>query len=128
MLERYDRIIAQGLEENPLVERVTAQRGRVKQSKPRNLLDRLKERRVEALRFMTDFRVPFDNNPAERALRMTKVQQKISGCFRSRPGAEAFCRIRSYLSTVRKHGLKVLSAIESVFNGRPFMPASPQAE
>ena len=128
LLERYDRIIAQGLEENPLVERVTAQRGRVKQSKPRNLLDRLKERRVEALRFMTDCRVPFDNNQAERALRMTKVQQKISGCFRSRPGAEAFCRIRSYISTVRKHGLKVLSAIESVFNDRPFMPASPQAE
>ena len=77
---------------------------------------------------MTDFRVPFDNNQAERDLRMTKVQQKVSGCFRSRLGAEAFCRIRSYLSTVRKHGLNVLSQIEAVFNGHPFMPDSPQAE
>lgn len=123
LLERYERLLAQGLKQNPLSVPLTPQRGRVKQSKPRNLLDRLKQRREEALRFMTDFRVPFDNNQAERDLRMTKVQQKISGCFRSRPGAEAFCRIRSYISTARKHGLNVLSAIESVFNGHPFMPA-----
>ena len=124
LLERYDPIIANGLAQNPRLERTTSQRGRVKQSKPRNLLDRLQQRRVEVLRFMTDFRVPFDNNQAERDLRMTKVQQKVSGCFRSRLGAEAFCRIRSYLSTVRKHGLNVLSQIEAVFNGHPFMPDS----
>lgn len=122
LLARYDRLIASGLAQNPLAVPTTPKRGRAKQSKPRNLLDRLAQRRDEVLRFMTDFRVPFDNNQAERDLRMTKVQQKISGCFRSRPGAEAFCRIRSYISTARKHSLNVISAIESVFNGHPFMP------
>jgi transposase len=83
---------------------------------------RLQDRQAEVLRLMTDFRVPFDNNLAERDLRIRKVQQKISGCFRAVAGAEAFCRIRSYVSTVRKRGLNVLAALEQVFNGTPFLP------
>ena len=69
------------------------------------------------LRFLSDLRVPFDNNQAERDLRMMKVQQKIAGCFRSQAGAAAFCRVRGYISTLRKQGLHVLTALEQVFNG-----------
>ena len=71
---------------------------------------------------MYDLRVPFDNNQAERDLRMMKVQQKISGTFRSMEGAEAFCRTRAYISTMRKNGLRVIDALSSVFEGRPMMP------
>jgi transposase len=120
--QRYQALLTQGLAHNPAAAAVPGQRGRRKQSKARNLLLRLQQRQVEVLRFMTDFRVPFDNNLAERDLRMMKVQQKISGCFRAVAGAEAFCRIRSYVSTVRKHGRNVLAALEQVFNGTPFLP------
>ena len=75
---------------------------------------------------MHDFRVPFENNLAERDLRMMKVQQKISGTFRSTDGASAFCRIRSYISTVRKQGISVIDALSSVFDGRPLLPPTLQ--
>ena len=71
---------------------------------------------------MYDLRVPFDNNQAERDLRIMKVQQKISGTFRSQDGAEAFCRIRGYISTICKNGVRVIDALSSVFEGRPMMP------
>lgn len=119
---RYQALLTAGLTANPAAPAVAGQRGRSKQSKARNLLLRLQQRQAEVLRFMMDFRVPFDNNLAERDLRMMKVQQKISGCFRAVAGAEAFCRLRSYVSTVRKHGLNVLTALEQVFQGTPFLP------
>lgn len=81
----------------------------------RNLLLRLRLQRDEVLRFMTDLEVPFDNNQAERDLRMVKLQQKIGGCFRSQSGAREFCRIRGYLSTQRKRDRQLLMALESVF-------------
>ncbi len=73
----------------------------------------------EALRFLDDFAVPFDNNQAERDLRMVKVQQKISDTFRSGTGADAFCRLRSVCSTWRKQGRSVLQALEAAFAGHP---------
>lgn len=106
---RYEQIIACGYRANPKVKvkRRKGQRGRIKQPFARNLLGRLDKYADEVLAFMYDFNVPFDNNISERDLRMTKVKQKISGCFRSISGAHAFCRIRGYISTVRKHGLNV---------------------
>jgi transposase len=85
------------------------------------LVERLAEKREVVLRFMTDLRVPFDNNGSERDLRMIKLQQKIGGCFRTIKGAEAFCRIRSYLSTARKQGHGMLEALERALRGKPLV-------
>lgn len=126
--QRYQAVIAEGLKAHPPsghaaeAESGRKKRGRKKQSKAKNLLDRLSKYRGEVLAFMYDFRVPFDNNQAERDLRMMKVQQKISGCFRSNEGAKYFCRIRGYISTVRKQGKNVLEMIERVFRGNPSVP------
>jgi transposase len=93
-------------------------RGRLARSKPRNLLERLRDFEQDVLRFMVDKDVPFSNNLAENDIRMTKVQQKISGCFRSMLGAKMFCRIRSYLSTSRKHGVSATVALTLLFQGK----------
>ena len=82
----------------------------------------LRTHQAAVLAFMYDVNVPFDNNQAKRDIRMIKVQQKISGGFRKPSGAERFCHICSYLSTVRKHGLKVIDALQQVFAGQPWMP------
>ena len=119
---RYRRLLQEGLAANPPPEPTPGKRGRKKQSRARNLLERLQQEQAAVLRFMYDFAVPFDNNLAERDLRMMKVQQKVSGGFRSEEGADAFCRIRSYISTMRKQGHSVLSALEHVFRGKPLCP------
>jgi transposase len=93
-------------------------RGRLKRSKSRNLLERLIDFENETLRFMEDEKVPFSNNLGENDIRMTKVQQKISGCFRSMKGAAIFCRIRSYISTCRKNGVRASEALHLLFEGK----------
>jgi len=119
---RYERLLKAGFRANPAPKR-TGNKGRARQSKSKNLLDRLDKHRRDVLRFMHDFRVPFDNNQAERDLRMVKVRQKVSGCFRTMEGAQMFCRVRGYISTVRKQGGEVLGALEGVFVGEPFIPS-----
>ena len=123
---RYQQILAEGYTQNPLSplpSNAIKKRGRRKKSKSRNLLERLDEHRKEALAFMYDLNVPFDNNLAERDIRMMKVQQKISGMFRTEDGAKAFCRIRSYISTARKNAVGAMDALTRLFNGNPFIPA-----
>ena len=95
-------------------------RGRRGQTEAKNVLDALLHRAHQVLAFLDDLRIPFTNNLAERDLRMVKVQQKISGTFRSEDGATAFCRIRSYLSTLHKQGRPLLEALVAVFVGHPF--------
>jgi transposase len=126
---RYDELVRRGLELNP--ERHTRRRqvesgeatakkgrGRIPQSEARKLAARLESRREEVLCFLTDFRVPFENNHAERDLRMIKLRQKIGGCFRSGEGARQFCRLRSVISTARKQGQAVLDSIEKILRGQ----------
>jgi len=117
----FSRLVAEGQRANPAAPS-TGQRGRVKQSPAYNLLARLVTHRVAVLAFLHDFRVPFDNNQAERDLRMLKVKLKVSGCFRSAHGAARFCRIRGYISTLRKQKASVLDGLTSLFTGSPYMP------
>ncbi|MHB1630431.1 MAG: IS66 family transposase [Bacilli bacterium] len=121
----YAEIIQRGLAENPLAPRPdTRKRGRVKKSKTRNLLERLDQNREAVLLFIRDFRVPYTNNQAEQDVRMIKVHQKVSGTFRSTEGAKIFCRIRGYLSTLKKQGLPVLEYLQHAIRGTPFIPPS----
>jgi transposase len=118
---QYGALIREGFELNPKVPPPPGYK-RMKQSPTWNLLDRLYRYREATLRFLHDFVVAFDNNQAERDLRMVKVQQKVSGEFRTDQGAEFFCRIRSCLSTLRKQGLSLLSALQQALAGHPVLP------
>ena len=126
--QRYDNIVAEGREVNPLIipaPDAPKKRGRKKQTRPQNLLDRFVKHKEIIMAFAYDFQIPFTNNISEQAVRMHKVKQKVSGCFRTVAGAERFARIRSYISTARKQGLSVFQALKDAIVGKPFIPEAP---
>jgi transposase len=88
------------------------------------MLERLLLQQDQVLAFLDNLAIPFDNNQAERDLRGRKIQQKVSGCFRSDWGADAYATIRGYLATLRKQGQPLLAALHTVFSGQPLYPAS----
>lgn len=129
VLRRYAELVREAEKLNPALEQEQeedpAKEKQTTQLTPRKLINRLQKKGDEILRFMTDLTVPFDNNGSERDLRMVKLSQKISGCFRTEDGARQFCRIRSYLSTARKQGYAPLCSLERALVGKPlsFGPA-----
>jgi transposase len=120
----YHAILDKALIRNPPADRQDKRRGRPKQSLAFNLINRMREHADAVLRFVTDLRVPFTNNLAERAIRMPKVKQKISGCFRTLAGAQVFCIIRSYLDTMHKQGHNMFEVLRLTFMGCPPSPES----
>lgn len=116
-LKRYDAILGEAASQVCAPARASPLKS--SQLSPPLLLNRFWRNKQEILRFMFDLAVPFDNNGSERDLRMLKLQQKISGCFRTIAGATTFCRIRSYLSSARKQSRSVLAALERAVNGQP---------
>lgn len=112
--KEFDRILAQGEQLNPPPQKEKKSRGRPKQSPARNLLDRLRNHRDAVLAFLIHPAIPFDNNQAERDIRSIKVQQKISGSFRSAYGADNFLRVKSVISTLKKQGKSIFHAIQEL--------------
>lgn len=120
--KNYAKIIKGALQYYPPPDKtIQKSRGRPKQEKGKNLLDRLSKYKEEHLRFLSDFRVPFTNNLAERDLRMIKVKEKISGSFASFKGGEMFCRIRSYISTLKKNNIAVLQGLRNALEDKPYV-------
>jgi len=121
--KRYHSIIEIGiLEDGVKSPQILNKKGKLTKSKALQLLFKLQNYDLETLAFMYDFAIPFDNNLAERDIRMQKLRQKISGCFRGKDGANIFCRIRSYLSTAKKNGINAMEAITRAVKGQPFVP------
>ena len=124
---QWSALLLRGEARNPAATRedetYSTKRGRVAQSKAHNLLKRLRDYRQDVWRFATDVGVPFTNNLAEQALRMSKVRQKVSGCFRTDQGATTFFTIRSYLQTMRKQQACLFDCLLSVFKGQPIQPS-----
>lgn len=116
---RYAKLISKGWTANA---KAAASTGKWYQDTAVNLLKRLDTHRDDVLRFTADFNVPFDNNQGERDIRMVKLQQKISGSWRTKSGADHFCAIRSYVSTLKKHGYSALDGLQDLFEGRVWMP------
>ena len=119
---KYNAILRKGVAANPPSLITPGARGRIGQSKPHNLLRRLREHMDDVWRFMSEPGVPFTNNVAEQAVRMPKVKQKVSGCFRTTDGADTFCVIRSYLATLHKQGQNLFNALTETFRGCPVQP------
>lgn len=117
--KRYDEIIQQAYEENPLPESTSKKRGRKKKTKVLNLVGRLENYKESVCLFIKNLSVPFDNNQAERDLRMIKVKTKVSGCFRSEEGAQEYLTIMSYIGTAHKHGINAYTAIREALSGNP---------
>jgi transposase len=117
------RLLDEGDRLTPRATAPPGKKDRCPQSAARNLLDSLRTHQKAVFCFLEDVRVDVDNNLAERDLRMIKVQQKVSGCFRSLAGAQAFSRIRGYLSTLRRQGLPLLSALQATLRGHPVLPS-----
>lgn len=115
--KKYDEIIKTAYAENPLPEETTKKRGRKKKSKVLNLISRLENYKASVCLFINNLCVPFDNNQAERDLRMIKVKTKVSGCFRSKEGAQEYLTIMSYIGTAHKHGINAFTAIKEALNG-----------
>lgn len=115
--KKYDEIIKTALAENPLPAETTKKRGRKKKSKVLNLISRLENYKASVCLFINNLCVPFDNNQAERDLRMIKVKTKVSGCFRSEEGAQEYLTIMSYIGTAHKHGINAFTAIKEALNG-----------
>jgi transposase len=124
LIAKYHRLVKRGYKQHPLPQKEAGKRGVVKKSKTQNLLERFFLHGEDIVRFLKDFRVPFSNNVAEQAIRMMKVKQKISGCFRSKEGASCFATIRSYIDTMRKHGHSIIEAISHAIAGNPFSLSS----
>lgn len=117
---RYDKLVHKGLEANPYDSPQEKKRGRDKKTKPRNLIERFRDYADDILRFFYDFKVPFDNNFSERDIRMMKVKQKISGCFRSIDGAKFFTRTRSFIITAQKQNINAFKALKNLFLDNSF--------
>lgn len=124
-VQRYDALMAQGNEEHPMPEKQIGKRGAVKKSKSKNLVDRFVNHKEGIIAFVKDFTIPFGNNVAEQAVRMMKLKQKISGCFRSKAGATVFATIRSYIDTMRKNGYDIMDALALAISGKPIIPFIP---
>jgi transposase len=116
---KYHQIIVDGIceDDQKSIKVISKKTGKPKKSKSLNLLLKLQQYDIETLAFMYDFNIPFDNNLAERDLRMQKLRQKISGCFRGKDGANIFCRIRGYISTAKKNGYTAMEALVKAING-----------
>lgn len=117
--QEYDDILRKANEENPLPDKTPNKRGRQKKTKVQNLISRLERYKASVCLFTQNFNVPFDNNQAERDIRMVKVKTKVSGCFRSEDGAKEYLTIMSYVGTAKKHGINAFEAIKSALYGNP---------
>ena len=117
--ESYQALLEEADKEEPPPERVK-RKGKLKRTKGRNLLERLRKHEESVLRFATESEVPFTNNQAERDIRPTKIKQKMSGGFRSENGTQSYCRIQSFISSLRKQSRQVFQELLSVIEGNHF--------